>query len=443
MDTETVTIPFNREAEEALLGAALIDSGKIPFIDLNPNEFYIVRHGWVWRSMKALNDRGMSVDLITLCEELDRAGRLQEVGGMAYLAGLVNVVPTSLNISDYAEIVRDYAGRRQTLQVANDLAKAAYDYKRPLSEAQSRAVDQLTMAARPKSATVHISVAVSEVYEETEERRKAPVEHWGIPTGFADFDNATGGIQRGEVLYIAGEPGVGKSILADQMGFNMGRFGYSGVIYSLEMKRRQITRRLLSADARVVTRKIKSGKIDDEEWSRFVHSCEVMAEYPIFINDDSNLTTSAMRADLALLKKFHNISWFVLDYLLLMGDGDELDETMRSAIISRRVKNMAGEFELAGITVNSVTKDAMGEDAKISQKNLRGSGSTLHDADLIGFLTPHQPEKGQKPDKNLRTWVFGKGRELEESFKGFFHLKKFDGFPTFANYTPERDQYGR
>jgi replicative DNA helicase len=165
-----------------------------------------------------------------------------------------------------------------------------------------------------------------------------------------------------------------------------------------------------------------------------VKAIEKMQRWPVYVNDMSGLTTVQLRAELARLIAQHGIQWAVIDYLMLMGDTVGKDETEKSAVLSRRIKSMAGSLNLALITVNSVTKEAM-DSGKPSQKQLRGSSQVVHDADIIAFLKPHIPGEFEQPQKNLRTHVFVKGRELEGL--GYFHLVAFDDWPSFGNYKPE------
>jgi replicative DNA helicase len=427
-------VPHSREAEEALIGAALMSPDLIQGIDLDTEDFYIHRNRMVWDALSALSRRGIEPDLVTVTDHLESRGQLSDVGGPAALISLINTTPTALRAGNYAGIIRDKAQRRRAILAASELARAAYDETKDLADSAASVVDNLTMGIRPRNGAVHVRQFIDQVYADTEDAYNNPRKVWGISTGFTDFDTATGGLQPGEVLYIGGEPGVGKSILSMQMGFNMGLAGQPGAIYSLEMLGRQVLRRTLSARSKVATRKLKTGEMSDVDWSDFTAACEAVSEAPIYLCDESNLTTAALRADLARLKARHGITWFVLDYLYLMADGmGKLDPNQRTEVLSARTKNMTKELELVGITVNSVTKDGMDAEAPPSKKNIRGSGQVIHDADLIGFLTNHIPEMGGANNPNMRTFIFAKGREMENP-RGAFHLVKFPDYPAFGDF---------
>lgn len=422
---------YNQIAEESLIGAALINPKQVRYLDLEANEFYVQRNAWLWQAILDLEVRGYNMDIVTLSEELNKRNQLEPIGGVPYLAKLVSNTTTSLAMDNHAVIIREYAQRRNMLRVAQALAKAAYDSK-DLDAAAASAIDTLVTGAKSDGGAIHISKVISEIYVQTNERREDPKDVWGITTGFIDFDRMTGGLHPGEVYYLAGEPGIGKSKLAIQMGINMGKSGEPGSIFSLEMGRKQLMTRSLSSLAEVPTRNIKTGRMTDDEWRRFNRACDAANLYPIYISDQSGITTSKLRSELARLQAQHGIKWAVIDYLLLMGDADGKDETELSSKISKRIKQIAVSLNMCIISVNSVTKEAMGDNATISQKNVRGSSTVVHDADVIGMLTKHKPEPYEIQRDNLRTHWFVKGRELEGL--GYFHLVAFDKWPSFGNY---------
>ena len=419
---------YSKEAEEAILGSALLNPGGIGLLHLESESFYVHRHRYVWEAMLRLQEKSYSVDVVTVAEELDRGGKLAEVGGPAALAGLVMAPPTSANAESYARIVQDKAARRKVVQAANELAKAAHDESKPIDDAVISVSQMLTGSIQPRGSAEHLSRYIKQLMDDVEERAKNPQDVFGLETGIIDFDRITGGLQPGETLYIGGDPGIGKSMLSMQMGIGMASRRKPGAIYSLEMLGLPVARRIVSSIGQLDTRKLKTGRLSDEEWTIFCQACDAAAQLPVYLSDASFWTTAGLRADLARLKQQSKIEWFVLDYLLLLSDSEgKLDEIDRSALLSKRVKMLTKEFELAGITVNSVTKDG---------QDIRGSNQVKHDADVIMMLTEHQPEMGGKPKPNMRTCVFKKGRELADP-RTYFHLVKADHFPAFRAYTPD------
>jgi len=430
----------NVEAEEAVLGAALINPQVLIDIDLRFDDFYLHKHQMIWQAMQSLSQRKISPDMLTLTDELSKLGKLKEVGGAAYLAGLHNATPSSLRAEEYAGIVRDKAQRRRIVQISQTLVTAVHKGSGELAGEIANAVDQLTRDTRPKAAAQQFSVFLTQLFDDVTDRYNNPRDMWGIPTGFADYDKATGGGQPGEVLYIAGEPGIGKSILAMQMGVNMACKQVPGVIYSLEMREMQVSRRIVSAWAEIETRKLKSGRMEAEEWSKFSNAVDALATIPLWLSPEPNLTTTSLRSDIARLKARYDIKWFVVDYMFLMADGDgKMDDNTRTALLSRRIKAIANEFQLFGITVNSVTKEGMDTlGGTPGKRMLRGSGQVIHDADIVAFLVNHIPDKSkyERANENVRTFVFAKGREMENPTQ-YFHLTKMQHYPAFKDYKKE------
>src|SRR5574343_211735 len=422
---------YSETAERSVLSAAIINPGCIQEIDLLPEDFYVERNRIIWNTITSLSGRGIAQDYVTLTTSLEKQGRLGDIGGEGYLMELLgDFGGNSFLFSQYALSVKDYGRRRRVVQAAQALATAAHDLKCNLDERTEQVIRALVMDTSGKSGAVQISQAVSEFYDDLQERIANARDMWGIPTGFLDYDRVTGGLQDkdGEVLYIAGEPGVGKSIMSIQIGFNLAMSGIPGAIYSLEMKNRQVVRRLISAMMRTETRKLKTGRLNSDEQISAVRECERLAQANVFIYDNSILTIRDLRNDVARLKARYDIRWFVLDYLYLMSGGSS-DEIERSAEFSRGVKQICKDYQVAGITVNSINKAGMDRN-DLTKGNVRGSGQVIHDADVILLMTEHQPKSFEPPNKNLKTLTFAKGRDLAgPSMK--FNLFKHDDYPWF------------
>ena len=425
---------YSREAEEAVIGAVLINPGVYSMIDLDESDFHIRRLGWVWQVFGRLYRNGDPFDTLTISDELARIDKLQEIGGTAYLLGLINNTPTAMHAEAYAETIRDYARRRQWRNLANRIASLAFDKDSSLELEASGIVSELLNAVQSEGAAVHVSKYTERVLEQVIERRANPTDIWGIPTGFADFDRITGGLQSGEILYISGEPGMGKSILAAQAGFQMAEAGHPGSIYSLEMPGTQVVRRRASFDAKLPARDLKTGRIDNSGFEALLAVVQKYDDLPLYMSDSVQWTTASLRADLARLKVQFGIEWFVLDYAYLLQDGRGLSENDRTGMISGYMKAICRSLNLAGIVIHSLNKSGMGA-AVPDGEHLRGSGQQFYDTDLLLFLV------GSKTPNTINC-VFGKGRELENP-KQAFELRKLPGFPALGNVTMERSNNGR
>ena len=442
-----LTQNYSNEAEQALLGCILIDPDLINTLDLNPDEFGLLRHRQIWNGFETVHRQGKSIDAVTVCEYLKQIGKLDEIGGSAYIIEILASVPTSMNAESYVAIVREKAKRRNLTRIATDIARLAGDETRPVDAETPVFIQRLADTAHVKNGAVHISEVMSKLYDEVEYRSKNPQVVWGIQTGIPTFDEITGGLQRGELMILSGEPGVGKSILAMQMAGAMGEKA-PGAVYSMEMGSLQVARRLVSGKASIPTRNLKTGK--DIDWTAFTEAVEHFSKLPIYISESTGWTTTSIRADMARLKAQNGIEWFVLDYLYLLMDGASFaDEIERTALASKGMKRLTKELNLAGIAVHSMNKSGM-ETSKERQTtsggiptmgNLRGSGQVVYDADLIVFITKYKAEidtlfnaTPQNERDNVRVLWFGKGRELENP-KKFIKLVKHPGFPAFRECT--------
>ena len=427
-------LPYSQEAEEALIASVFIRPDIYVTLDVEPMDFYLGKHRAIWQVFGELEH----IDYVTVIERLKAKKQLDGIGGSAYITGLLTVNAFGANAEDYSATVRDYARRRGLIRLTNDIVKAAFDTKKPIEESTAGFITGIVEASRQSEGAQHISGIVSDLYDEIEERSRNPQDVWGLPTKFSTFDRLTGGLQKSELMILSGEPGVGKSILGMQMGMQVSKTA-PGVIYSMEMGAMQLVRRMLSGEAKVSTRSIKTGRLKDTDWSKITNGTDNLAVMNLYISDSSGWTTTGLRADMARLKAQHGIEWFVLDYLYLLNDGAGKDEIERTAIASKGLKQICMDLNLAGIAIHSMNKAHMGSEGIPGNQSLRGSGQVIYDADIITYLTKFKPMTKaddwitEDESDNMRTFWFGKGRELEDS-KKYFHLVKHPGYPIFAEY---------
>lgn len=427
-------LPNSREAEEALIASVLIRPDLYVTLDVLPQDFFQVKHQRIWQALGELE----TIDYVTVVERLKAKNQLDGIGGSAYITNLMTSRASSMHADEYAETVRDYARRRGLIRLAGDMAKAAYETGHPIHERTADFITGIVDASRQNNGARHVSDVVSALYDEIEERSRNPQDVWGLPTKFPTFDKLTGGLQKSELMILSGEPGVGKSILGMQIGMQVAETA-PGVIYSMEMGAMQLVRRMLSGEAKVSTRSIKTGRLKDTDWSKITNGTDNLAVMNLYISDSSGWTTTGLRADMARLKALHGIEWFVLDYLYLLNDGAGKDEIERTAIASKGLKQICMDLNLAGIAIHSMNKQHMGSEGIPGNQSLRGSGQVIYDADIITYLTKFKPmtpkEDWIQEDErdNMRTFWFGKGRELEDS-KKYFHMVKQPGYPVFGEY---------
>jgi len=375
------SIPHSREAEEALLGGLLINPEAMPTINIKPIHFYIHRNQWVYKAMRELYDRGVSLDIVTLTEELGHIGKLEELGGPAYITSLITQTPNSYHLEHYANIVRDKAMRRNDLKVANMIAEGAFNG----GVDRAKAIDLLTENADNNRGAVRLSSGLNEFMDMVEERAMNPRDVWGIPTGIIDLDNRIGGIQKQQTTMLVGAPGVGKTTLMLQAALNMAKSGHAGCVYELEMDMNpRLIARLVSMLVGVPVRAMMSGRMDDH-WEKFNEGIAELDRLNLFVLDNPVLDTMAVRADVARLKAQYGIEWIALDYLNLLTDKDGDNSNENTASKATRFRQICREFDVGGITIQSETKEGM-KSLVPHLADMAGPAEVAFSADNVFFL---------------------------------------------------------
>lgn len=409
---------YSREAEESIIGAVLINQSVFKTIDLQPEDFYTTIYGDVWRAFQKITLESGTIDILTVKEKL---------GGKVDALKLIANVPSSLHAKHYAEIVREKARRRQLVLLASDMAKSAYNQEGDLEKEIPEYMTRLVNSAKIVNGAEHISKALAELYDEIKERAINPQDVWGAPTGFIDYDLMTGGHHTGEMTLLSGKPGLGKSIIAIQMAIGMSKHS-PGVIYEMEMGETQTVRRSVSNESKIETRRMRNGSMEDDDWDVLAKAIASMETLPIYISDHTGWTTASMRADLARLKAQQNIKWFIVDYLYLLQDQYGNNDYERLAYISKSLKNICKDLDLAGLIIHSMTKAEMNSDTP-SLVGMRGSGQIAYDADVAIYLIEDEIDK-----ENVKLYFVKFREDIPDRY---VRLKKDTGYPAFKSIERE------
>jgi len=425
-EEEVITTPHSVKAEEAVIGSILVDPNCIKLLSLSPDDFYISRHKQIYTALLSLYREKKSIDFLTITEYLDATNKLSEIGGSPYLMELVNACPSSFNVEGYADIVQNNSRRRSLINIFQEGARLAFDKNADIDMMISETISRIANKANIKNGAVHISEYVSKVFDVVSERHEHPIPAngvSGIPSGFIDFDRITDGFHPGEETIITAEPGLGKSLLAFQMAVNMAMKDYPGVVYELEMSGAAVAKRTISWLTGTPTREMDRGTM--QNWEPFVGAIEKLEKIPLYMSEDTRLTTATLRADLARLREDKNIQWFVLDYLSLLKDTKGKDDIERTAWLSSELHGICKDLRLAGLVIHSMNKQGVRENNG-SQADLAGSVRVIYDADQIIVM---QKDREIDNQVNLRWSKYRDG----EMPKGGVQLLKRPGIPAFVN----------
>ncbi len=401
-------VPHSREAEEAVLGSVLINPEA--YFDvaqfLHADDFYLQRHGWIWEAFTRLHERHQPIDLLTVTEELERMGRLEEIGGAAYLAALANNVPSSLHAEAYGRIVEATAIRRRMLEAANQIAKLAYrenlSVDTVLDEAEKAIFGVSERRLRRDIQT--IEEALSEYYERIDQLSRREEELLGVPTGFVDLDKLLGGLQPSDLIIVAARPGQGKTSLLLSIVKNAAQLYRKHVaVFSLEMSNEQLVQRLIAQETGINSQRLRRGRLHEDEWALFTHAVEVLSQTRIFLDDTAGITPLQLRTKCRRLQMEHGLDLVVVDYLQLMsGDIRTENRVQEVSYISRNLKLLARELNVPVVAAAQLSRAVeQRSDKRPVLSDLRESGSLEQDADIVMFIYRPEQYKEDTLKKNL------------------------------------------
>jgi replicative DNA helicase len=385
--------PQNIEAEESLLSAVLVDNTALLEVVeiLSPADFYRTAHRTIFAAMTDLFNRGEPVDLVTLANNLKEKAQLDPVGGAAYLARLVDAVPLAVNAQHYARIVHDKAVLRRLIEKANAITKRCLLEQGNADEITDFAEASIFEITEKKArqAFYPISKLIDINIDFLEEKQKNKSLVTGVPTGFTHLDNLTSGLQNSDLVILAARPSMGKTALALNIARNAAvDNGVPVAIFSLEMAKEQLSLRMLCAEARIDSSRLRSGFFSMEDWERLTDAAGVLSAAPIFIDDSASLSAMEVRAKARRLKMDKNIGLVVIDYLQLMqGRANAERRDLEISEISRSLKALAKELNLPVVALSQLNRMLeQRNDKRPRLSDLRESGALEQDADVVAFI---------------------------------------------------------
>ena len=438
--------PHSIEAEQSVLGGLLLDNAAFDKIAdiISEGDFYRDEHKRIYRHISKLLERAKPADAVTVAESLDLGGEGNETGGLAYLGELAVNTPSASNIRRYAEIVRERAILRQLVTAGDEIAGSAFnplgrDPKQLLDEAEAKVFAIAESGFRHQSGFQHINPLLTQVVERIQELndRDNPSEITGVPTGYHDLDARTSGLQPGDLLIVAGRPSMGKTSFALNMGEHVAiEVGLPVAVFSMEMGGAQLAMRMLSSVGRLDAHRVRTGRLNDDEWSRLSFALGKMHEAPLYIDETPALNPIDLRARARRLhRQCGKLGLIIIDYLQLMSSANGSGENRATEIseISRSLKGLAKELSVPVIALSQLNRSLEQRPNKRPvMSDLRESGAIEQDADVIMFIYRDEVYNPDTPDKGSAEIIIGKQRNGPIGTVRLTFLGEYTRFENFA-----------
>ncbi len=437
--------PHNIEAEQAVLGCMLLDADVIPTVTelIKSEDFYRDDHREICEAIVDITEKAGPVDIITVSEQLQLRGTLDGIGGLDYLASITGAVPTTANAKHYAKIVEEKALLRRLIKAAADISGMSYEASEEAAFVLDRAEKSIfdILQKRSTQGFTHIKDVLLETFSRLEELYNSKGFITGIPTGFNDLDFKTAGLQNSDLVLIAARPGMGKTAMA----LNIAQYAavqrhVPVAIFNLEMSKDQLVNRMLCSEVMVDSQKMRTGKLEDDDWKKIAQALAPLSDAPIYIDDTPGISVMDIRAKCRRLKLEKNLGLVVIDYLQLMqGRGKIENRQQEVSEISRSLKILAKELNVPVVTMSQLSRGPESRtDHRPMLSDLRESGAIEQDADIVMFLYRDDYYNPETERKNIAEVIIAKHRN---GSTGTVELRWFGEYTKFANL--KRDEYSK
>ncbi len=438
-------LPNNLEAERSILGAILLDDKSIFAVleTLKAEDFYLESHRRIFGKMTALTASSRAIDIITLKDELQRAEELESAGGPAYLASLTDGLPRAVNIEHYAQIVKEKATLRRLIQISNEIMMRSYQSEESAGEilgAVEKAIFELA-SRQFRGGFMAIDPLISIVYKQIEEVANRKTLVTGVETGFSELDKITAGFQPADLIIVAARPSLGKTSLCLNIAQHVAIKKQQVVgIFSLEMSKEQLVKRLLCAEAEIDAQKVNTGYLNKEDWSKLGRAAGALSQTRVFIDDSASISVTELRSKARRLKQEHGLDLMIVDYLQLMAGSSQRVENRTQEIsqISRGLKAVAKELHIPVVAISQLSRavEARRGDHRPQLSDLRESGSIEQDADVVIFIYREEIHNPTEENAGLAELIIGKQRNGPT---GSFQLAFLRQYTKFANLWHEQN----
>lgn len=440
--------PWSLEAEQAVLGAMLIDQdAALRGAELLDDAmFHREAHRRLYRALRALLERRVVIDTVTLRDELERRGELEAVGGLDYLGELVDAVPTSANLEFHAGIVKEKAILRRLIEAATSIVHEAFEARLPAGELLDAAEGRIFQVSQQRAdqGFTRIKEMLWPTMERIEELQRSGKKVTGVPSGFVDLDELTSGFQPTELVIVAARPSMGKTAFCLNIAAHAAIDAETGVaVFSLEMSKESLVQRLLTAEARVDGQRVRKGMLRDNDYTNLARAAGVLQNSPIWIDDTPAITLLEMRSKARRLRAEHpNLGLIIVDYLQLMRSPEYSESRVQEiSDISRSLKGLARELKVPVIALSQLSRasEQRGGERKPILSDLRDSGAIEQDADLVVFI--HRPEYYDREDESKRGVAEIMLAKNRNGPTGDVTLRFFREFTRFDNFSPREEPY--
>ncbi|MBD3866508.1 MAG: replicative DNA helicase [Acidobacteria bacterium] len=413
------SLPHSEEAERSVLGSVLVDNNQINKAQeiLSWEAFYSARHRKIFQAIERLSQNGTPMDLVTLRDELDRAGDLESCGGPAYISDLLDGFSRSMNVEHYAKIVKEKATLRELIQVSQWVGQSALDGEGTTDEILDEAEKKIFQVSQGRLRTgfVHIRESGDKAIKRLEELTEQQEMITGVATGIMELDNMTSGFQNTDLLILAARPSMGKTAFALNIAAHAAlRADKTVGIFSLEMSHEQLFTRMLCAEARIDAHRLRTGRVNNDDWAKIIKTYQTLAETKVYIDDTAGVNIVELRAKSRRLAQEHGLDLLIIDYLQLMGGGARYSSRQQEiSDISRSLKGLAKELHVPILALSQLSRapDQRSGDHRPQLSDLRESGAIEQDADVVMFLFREEVYDKEDPDlKGKAELIVGKQR---------------------------------
>ncbi|WP_411955604.1 replicative DNA helicase [Alkalibacillus sp. S2W] len=434
--TNDRTPPHNIEAEQAVLGAIFLEPNAVVTASeiILPEDFYRVSHKRVFEMMVQLMDRGEPIDLVTVTTELSNADMLNDIGGVSYLTDIANSVPTAANIEYYARIVKEKSTLRHIISSATGIVTKTFEENEAVTELLDYAERSILDISQAQSSGKfrNIKDVLVNVYDNIEQLHYNDEDVTGVATGFNDLDNITSGFQKNDLVIIAARPSVGKTAFALNIAQNVAINSQENVaLFSLEMGGEQLVSRMLCAEGNIDAQRLRTGKLEDEDWGKLTMAMGSLSNAGIYIDDTPGIKINEIRSKCRRLKQDQGLGMIMIDYLQLIQGSPGGSESRQQEVseISRSLKALALELGVPVIALSQLSRGVeQRQDKRPIMSDLRESGSIEQDADIVGFLYRDDYYEEESEKENIIEIIIAKQRNGPVGTVELAFVKEYNKF---------------